>query len=88
MKIRKFNFNEKKDIKDTAADFLSDTQKYFVETAPRNTDTTILVEDAEEKMIEFARYHVEKALEAAHRQHQLPMEDLDFTLSFCLSNIK
>ena len=32
-------------------------------------------------MIEFAKLHVQKALVAAHNQHQLPMEDIDYTLS-------
>jgi hypothetical protein len=42
-----------------------------------------------EAMKEFAKLHVEAALKAAHCNHQLPIEDLDFTLnSYPLNNIK
>lgn len=40
-------------------------------------------------MQEFAIYHVQQALEAAHFNFQAPLEDLDFTLSsYPLKNIK
>ncbi len=46
-------------------------------------------EDFQEAAIEFAKIHVELALKSAHRNMQLPMEDLDFTLdSYPISNIK
>lgn len=34
-----------------------------------------------ELMVEFAKLHVKAALEAAHKNMQLPEEDLEFTLS-------
>lgn len=38
---------------------------------------------------EFAKLHVKAALEAAHKKHQLPIEDLEFTLSaYPETNIK
>jgi hypothetical protein len=46
-------------------------------------------EDYEEILREFAILHVEAALEAAHINHQLPIEDLEFTLDcYPLTNIK
>lgn len=43
----------------------------------------------EEAMIEFAKHHVEAALIAAHKQHQIPMEELEFTTNaYPLTNIK
>lgn len=40
-------------------------------------------------MIEFAKLHVEAALKKAHNNQQLPLEDLEFTLSaYPLENIK
>jgi len=40
-------------------------------------------------MIEFAKYHVKKALESSHRNMQLPEEDLEFILeAYPESNIK
>jgi hypothetical protein len=38
-------------------------------------------EGAIEAAKEFAKYHVRKALVAAHRTHQIPEEELDFTLN-------
>lgn len=38
-------------------------------------------DDYTSMMREFARRHVTAALEAAHKQHQLPEEDLNFTTS-------
>jgi len=39
--------------------------------------------------IEFAKLHVQEALKAAHRNMQLPDEDLEFTLdSYSLEKIK
>lgn len=38
---------------------------------------------------DFAKLHVQAALEAAHKNQQLPMEDLEFTLNaYPLENIK
>lgn len=38
---------------------------------------------------EFAKAHVEAALRAAHSEHQVPIEDLDFTLqAYPLSLVK
>lgn len=46
-------------------------------------------QDNVEALQEFAKLHVEQALEAAHINMQLPQEDLDFTLSsYPLENIK
>ncbi len=40
-------------------------------------------------LIEFAQLHVKAALTASHKNNQLPIEDLDFTLScYPLTNIK
>lgn len=45
--------------------------------------------DLIEWRIEFTKYHVQLALKAAHRNMQLPEEDLEFTLSsYNLNNIK
>ncbi len=51
------------------------------------------IQDQEDRFcsyfIEFAKLHVEKALTMAHSQMQLPLEDLEFTLSaYPLENIK
>lgn len=46
-------------------------------------------DDIEDCLIEFAKYHVKNALKAAHRNMQLPEEDLEFTLnSYSEENIK
>lgn len=40
-------------------------------------------------MIEYAKFHVEKALKASHQNNQLPEEDLNFTLDcYSLKSIK
>lgn len=50
---------------------------------------TIWADEAIKLMKEFAKLHVEAALKAAHRNQQLPEEDLEFTLSaYPLTNIK
>jgi hypothetical protein len=46
-------------------------------------------ENFHETMIEFAKLHVKAALEAEHKNMQLPEEDLEFTLSsYDLNEIK
>lgn len=46
-------------------------------------------EDTLKIMVEFAKYHVEKALMAVHNEIQLPDEDLEFTQgAYPLENIK
>ena len=43
----------------------------------------------ESLMVDFAKYHVKKALESSHRNMQLPEEDLEFILeAYPESNIK
>jgi len=50
-----------------------------------NSDYDLMAQYA----IEFAKLHVQEALKAAHRNMQLPDEDLEFTLdSYSLENIK
>lgn len=40
-------------------------------------------------MIDFAKLHVTAALKTAHSYHQVPIEDVDFTLdAYPLNNIK
>ena len=40
-------------------------------------------------MVSFAQYHVKEALITSHKNNQLPIEDLNFTLScYPLTNIK
>lgn len=52
-------------------------------------DHPLVMKAAKNAMIEFAKYHVRKALVAAHRQHQIPEEELDFTLdAYSEENIK
>lgn len=47
------------------------------------------VSNVKDTMIEFAKYHVEKALKASHSNFQLPEEEIDFTLdAYPLENIK
>jgi hypothetical protein len=53
------------------------------------TGCVINHKDVKIAMIEFAKLHVEAALKAAHKNMQLPPEDLEFTLNaYPLTNIK
>ncbi len=46
-------------------------------------------QEVRDLMQEFAKFHVEAALKAAHDNSQFPIEDLDYTLScYPLENIK
>ncbi len=68
---------------------LSKYQVVFFEDAPSSTGTAYERDDVKEAMVEFAKFHVRKALEKAHINMQLPEEDLEFTLeSYPETNIK
>ncbi len=65
------------------------TAEKFLEDFELGTTGKVDIEDAKQAIIEFARLHVETALKAAHKNMQLPQEDLEFTLnSYPLENIK
>jgi len=86
MKIRKFNesVNGNK-----AEDFLKPYIPVSFEDSPSTTGIAYERDDVIDAMIKFAKSHVEKALERAHFNMQLPEEDLDFTKnSYPLNNIK
>lgn len=69
---------------ETAEEFLKRETETFDDTW-RTRDSTI-----QALLTRFAKMHVEAALKASHiNQHQLPLEDLKFTLeSYPLTNIK
>lgn len=47
------------------------------------------IDEFNNSRVEFAKFHVESALKAAHLKHQLPIEDLEFTMeAYPLTNIK
>ena len=70
----------------TAEEILS---KQGVTRSPISGLETYLPSNAKNAMIEFAKLHVEAALKAAHINHQLPIEDLEFTLDcYPLTNIE
>lgn len=73
MKIKKFNEQERTKLEDI---WLANTGKN-------------ISQEEFSAMIQFAEFHVKAALKAAHRNMQLPEEDLDYTLdSYPLANIK
>lgn len=64
----------------TAGEFLYNDEVMI----PHNKDREGIAYPAwycKEKMIQFANYHIMKALIAAHKNMQLPKEDLEFTLN-------
>lgn len=65
------------------------TAEEFLKQFELGSTGKVDIEDAKEAVIEFAKLHVEAALEAAHSNMQLPKEDLEFTLSsYSLDQIK
>lgn len=47
------------------------------------------IDEFNNSRVEFAKFHVKEALKAAHLKHQLPIEDLKFTMeAYPLTNIK
>ena len=55
---------------------------------PVGAATYINIEDAKKFARQLTKLHVEAALKAYHKAHQLPNEDIEFTLSaYPLTNI-
>ena len=73
MKIKKFNEQERTKLEDIWFNNIGNNPSQEEYSA----------------MVEFAEFHVTESLKAAHKNMQLPEEDLDYTLSsYPLTNIK